>query len=1013
MDVNLVLIVRLNLILISMKKLILLFALFAAATEYPLLAQTKVMTGTVTSSVEGEGAIPGVTVHVKGTSIGALTDVNGKYSLTVPLNAASMVFSYIGMKTLEIAISDQVTLDVILEPDILNLDEVIVVAYGTQKREAKTGSVGVVNSAAIRDIPETSIDKMLSGKVAGVQVTATSGQPGSDTQIRIRGISSILAGTDPLFVIDGVPVMTGDQSYYTNSGNALASLNPNDIESFTILKDAAASSIYGSRAANGVILVTTKSGKAGATKVNFRTSYGVEQLSNDKDYRPLTGDEFLKLTRQSVINAGGDPDDNSLENAKYYFPLSLSDSTTTNWLDAVTRLGSIYNAELSIEGGNDKTLNYFSLLYQKHEGIVYGSDFEKFAFRSNIDHKINDKLKLGTRINGAQTKTNDVPMQSMYYANPLFSAMMIQPYRSVKNGDGTFNLDIPENANTNPVATAEYDTQWEKQYRLNANGYLEWKIVEGLSAKTTNSAEITDGEGNRYWDPRANYGTDLGTLQTSRTTYLQLTTSNTVNYNNQFGSHTFSVIAGQEATKFNYNEYSLYSPDIDPNIPFPNSATAENDDADYNETAYSILSFFGVANYNFSDKYFLQGSLRTDGSSRFGAENRWGTFWSVGASWNIHREPFMSDIDFVNMLKLRGSYGISGNFDIGDYDQYGLYSNEEYDAVSGMSPSQPANADLGWENNAEYNAGLDFAFLDRFTGTFDIYSRKTMDMLLNYPLSGTSGFTSIRTNIGSVRNAGFEFLIDARIIDSKKVQWSAGFNISHNKSEILDLGKDEQFVPGNNRLVHKVGEHLYSFYLYDYAGVNPANGDALWRNADGELTNKYSEANRIIAGTPEPKFTGGLNTRVSYAGLSLDLVFEYKYGNLVSIEENRYVNSDGYSWGNNSAVTQLDYWEKPGDIARNPKPVANNTSSSSGYRSTRWLFDGSYLRIKNISVSYLLPKSVIARLRLQSLRVYASAVNLYTFNKVDYYDPERGIDGCGFGIYPQTKKFMGGIELSF
>ena len=288
MDVNLVLIVRLNLILISMKKLILLFALFAAATEYPLLAQTKVMTGTVTSSVEGEGAIPGVTVHVKGTSIGALTDVNGKYSLTVPLNAASMVFSYIGMKTLEIAISDQVTLDVILEPDILNLDEVIVVAYGTQKREAKTGSVGVVNSAAIRDIPETSIDKMLSGKVAGVQVTATSGQPGSDTQIRIRGISSILAGTDPLFVIDGVPVMTGDQSYYTNSGNALASLNPNDIESFTILKDAAASSIYGSRAANGVILVTTKSGKAGATKVNFRTSYGVEQLQTTRIIALLT-----------------------------------------------------------------------------------------------------------------------------------------------------------------------------------------------------------------------------------------------------------------------------------------------------------------------------------------------------------------------------------------------------------------------------------------------------------------------------------------------------------------------------------------------------------------------------------------------------------------------------------------------------------------------------------------------------------------------------------------------------
>jgi TonB-dependent starch-binding outer membrane protein SusC len=937
-----------------MKKLFLLIVLFVFVSGYTLLAQTIVITGTVTSAIQGEGAIPGVTVSVKGTTVGTMTDVNGKFSISVPKGATTIGFSYIGMKAQEIVIGNQTTINVVMESDVLNLDEVIVVAYGSQKREAKTGSVGVINNESIRDVPETSIDKMLSGKVAGVQITSTSGQPGSDTQIRIRGISSIIAGTDPLFVIDGVAVMTGNQSYYTNTGNALSALNPNDIESVTILKDAAASSIYGSRAANGVVLITTKAGKAGASKVSFRSSYGVEQLSNDRHYRPLNGTEFLALTRQSVINAGGDPDDAS--NSQYYYPASLKDSTMTDWLKEVTRTGKIFNAELTVEGGNDKTSNFFSMLYEKHEGIVYGSDFTKYSFRSNIDHKISDKLKLGTRITGAYTVANDVPMQSMYYANPLFAAMLISPFTKVKNSDGTYNLIIPENNNTNPLATATYDKQWEKQYKVNGNVYLEWNILNGLVARTTNNIELTDGEGDRYWNPLANYGETLGWDQTSRTQYTQLTTSNTLSYNKLIGAHSVSVIAGQEATKYTDVEYAINSPNVDPNIPFPNTSTPTDDDADYFETGYTMLSYFGVANYNFNSKYYLQASLRTDGSSRFGSKNRWGTFWSVGASWNINKESFMESITAVNMLKLRGSYGLSGNFNIGNYDQYGLYAAVVYDAKSGLAPSQPANPDLGWENNKEYNVGLDYAFFDRFTGSIDVYSRKTLDMLLQYPLSRTSGFTSIQTNIGSVKNSGVEFLIDASIINNKDFQWNAGFNIAHNESKILNLGKDDQFIPGNNRLVHKVGEHLYSFYMFDYAGVNPANGDAMWRKKTGELTNKYSEANRIIAGSPEPKYTGGFNTKVSFKGISLDVNLEYKWGNLVSIEENRYVNSDGYSWSNNSAATQLDYWQNPGDIVRNPKPIANNSTSSSGYRSTRWLYDGSYLRIKNISLSYALPK---------------------------------------------------------
>ena len=972
-------------------------------------AQQKTVTGMVTSSEDNLG-IPGVTVLIKGTTIGVVTDVDGNYSIQASPGQI-LVFRFTGQKTQEVTVGAANTIDIVMQPDLLNLEEVVVVAYGVQKREASTGSVGEVKSSEIQNVPETSIEKMLSGKVAGVQVTATSGQPGANTQIRIRGISSINAGSEPLYVIDGIPVMSGDQSFFTNTGNALASLNPNDVESMTILKDAAASSIYGSRAANGVILITTKSGKAGAAKMNFRASYGVEQIANDNGYRPLTAEEYLTFQRTAVINAGGNPDDPS--NSKYYFPNSLLDGPITDWMKELTRTGSIYSAELSAQGGSDRTQHFFSGLYDKHEGIVYGSDFTKFSIRSNVDHQLNKKLKLGVRFNGAYSVANDVPMQSMYYVNPLFAMMMIKPFTPIRNDDGTYNLIIPENANANPRATAEYDPQWEKQYRLNTNGFLEYQIIKGLTAKTANSIELTDGEGVRYWSPEANYGETLGYLQTSRTKYVLLTTSNTLNFDKEFGSHNLSIVGGQEASKFDYNEYYIVSPNVDPNIPFPNTATSDDDDADYYETAYTIMSFFGVARYNYDNKYYLQASLRTDGSSRFGSKNRWGTFWSVGASWNIHKEHFMDNVEFINMLKLRGSYGISGNFNIGNYAQYGLYGAGQYNGNSVMVPTQPSNPDIGWENNTGYNAGLDFALFDRITGSFDVYSRKTLDMLLAYPLSRTSGFSSITTNIGSIKNEGIEFMLDGTLITGNNFEWSAGFNVAHNNSTILDLGKDEQFIPGNNRLVHKVGEHLYSFYLYDYAGVNPANGDAMWYNENGELTNNYAQARRIIAGTPEPKLTGGINTKLAAYGVTLDVNLEYKWGNLVSIEENCYANSDGYSWPNTGANTQLDYWTTPGQIARNPKPIANNTTSSNGYRSTRWLYDGSYLRLKNITLSYNLPRAVVNKMKMQNLRVYASAVNLYTFHNVDFWDPERGVDGCGFGIYPMSKKIIGGIEVSF
>ena len=946
--------------------------------------------------------LPGASILLAGSMTGAMSETDGSYAINVPSTESTLEFSYVGYIKQQIRVGTRTVINVQLVMQYNSISDVVVVGYATEQKALLTGSIDVVSSDAIRDIPVMNIDNLMQGQASGVQVTQNSGTPGGATSVRIRGVNSISGSNQPLYVIDGIPVVTGDygQVGYEGQGiNAISDLNPNDIESISILKDAAAASIYGARASNGVIVITTKRGANQKTQVSLNSYYGVQQVWRTLDMLDARG--WMEYR-------------NDLAGTPVFSQEQMENITIdTDWQDIIFRTAPNANYELTANGGNENTKFFLSGDYFTQDGILIGTDYQRLNGRVNIDHNLTEKFTVGASVGLTYAKTNRVEGDQTLHG-PLPNGISTPAIYPVYNEDGSYNLNIPENSYANPRATADYDSQWEKQYKLNGNAYLEYNIIKGLTAKTTNGIELTDGEGMRLWTPEANYGYETGILQVSRTKYLLLTTSNTLNFNKEFSQHSLSLVAGQEASRFDYNEYYIYSPGVDRNIPFPNTATAEDDDADYYESAYSILSFFGVANYNFNSKYYLQASLRTDGSSRFGEKNKWGTFWSVGASWNIHNESFMENVDFINMLKLRGSYGISGNFNIGNYDQYGLYTPAEYNGSSVMIPDQPANPELGWENNSEYNAGFDFALFDRITGSFDVYSRKTTDMLLDYPLSYTSGFSSIKSNIGSIKNAGFEFLIDGSIIAGNDFDWSAGFNISHNKSEILDLGKDEQFVPtANTRLLHKVGERLYSFYLYDYAGVNPANGDAMWYNEDGELTNMYSEARRIIAGSPEPKLTGGFNTSVSYKGLTLDANFEYKYGNLIMLTENRYANSDGFSWPNNYANTQLDYWTTPGQIARNPKPVANNVSASSSSLSTRWLYDGSYLRVKNLTLSYSLPRAVTSKLKMQNLRVYASAVNLYTFHKVDFWDPERGVEGSGAGIYPQTKKIIGGIEVSF
>ncbi len=996
-----------------MKKAKLFISLLLVLLGVTLYAQNVQVSGVVRENA-GD-VVTGAAVQLKGsTTVYAMTDALGNYRISVPSNG-TLVISCLGFKTVEIPVNGRAVINVDLEPDSEMLEETIVVAYGTVRREANTGAVSSLKNDGLAEAPVASVDKLLAGKMAGVQVTGNSGQPGAATQIRIRGISSINAGNDPLWVIDGIPVETGDQSYFTNTSNAMSAINPNDIESITVLKDAAAASIYGSRAANGVVLVTTKSGRSGKANFNARVKFGASMLANDNNFRVMTGEELINWQRTAYTNAGVNPDN--------YRPMSLLDNGTHDWIKDFTRMGVLQEYEINASAGTDRGRFYSSLAYQKNDGITYGTDFQKFTARVNSDYRLTNTIEIGTRVNLAYTMSNDTPMQSLYYSNPFFAGLTLLPWLPLYDEEtGEFNLKLPSNSNTNPRYTAKYDDQWEKQYRIHGTAYLQWEPVRNLIFKTNNSVETTFGEGRRYWAPDP--GDAEGTLQVSTTQYVTLTTSNTVTYNFALSNHNFNLLAGQEAMRRTFHEYYMYG-NVDANIPYPSTMVSAEDENEYGGNARTLLSFFGQFDYNYDNRYYLKASVREDGSSLFGSDNQWGLFWAVAGSWNITNENFMrSSSSWLNLLKLRASYGVNGNNNIAAYRAYGVYSTSAYNGGNGTLPNTPDNSALSWEKNYTWNVGLDAGFFDnRLNLQLDAYSRKTTDMLLSKQVPQTSGFSSNFMNIGSLANRGFEIQINGDIIRNADWNWSAGFNLSYNKSEILDLGDtDEMTYSGDSRIKHKVGKQFYTYYLKDYYGVNPSNGEALWRHhefdEDGNitsttLTNSYNDASYIYAGSPEPKFTGGFNTNLSWKGLSLSAFFEFKTGNKVLIVENRYVNGDGSQMSMNQTARALNYWKQPGDTGVFPKPVAGNSSNSYQFASTRWMQDGSFLRIKDITLSYSLPANVVKKIGLNGVKVYASALNLYTFHDVDWWDPERGVTGMGTGVYPMTKSIVGGIEVSF
>ena len=990
-----------------MKKLTI-FLAFLLFAGFQVAAQMQI-SGTVTSAEDGL-SIPGVSVVVKGNeTIGTTTDIDGKYSLTVPSEAQALVFTFVGMKAQEVIIGGRSVIDVQLEEEVLEMDEVVVVAYGVQKKASFTGSASTVKTEKLEKKPVTSFEKALQGNLAGVQVNATSGQPGASTSIRIRGTGSINAGNEPLYVVDGVPIISGDlydenDFDFNFSTNALSSFNPEDFESVTVLKDAAATAIYGSRASNGVILITTKSGKAGDTKINFSYQTGFSTRTN-QIFDVLNRDEYKEYRYESLVNAGTPTYEAQAEVDSY-------GDTDTDWVKEVLKGGRSDDIQLSAKGGNEKTQFYISGGYFNQEGIVIESGLKRYTFRTSVDNQATKRLKIGAKVTASYSEQYN-SLGAGAYADPVTSMYFVPPTEPIYNEDGSYNQVIEANLNYQPVAVANLDELSITYTRGLGTVYAEYDIIEGLKYKINYGMDWILTQNDDYRNPNCPTGDTYGGLlyKASIERYVQ-TVTNTLSYHKTFNeNHNLSLLAGQEAQSSETNILTATGNNFPTDQVRTLASAAEPRSVYSSIEGYSLASYFANMNYDYLGKYYLSASFRRDGSSRFGADNRWANFWSVGFAWRITEESFI-DISFLDNLRLKGSYGTSGNSDIGNYAARGLYSyGYSYDGNPGSAPYQLQNPELKWEKNKNWDIGLDIGVLNnRINLTVDYYYRTTSDLLLEVPISKTTGFEDIWQNIGSMLNRGFEFELNTVNLNGE-LKWFTDFNIAFNHNEVLELNNGEDIIKDTHYMIRE-GESFYSFWKQEWAGVNPADGSPMWRTSDGDIVSNIGDADFQIMGDAIPDFTGGFTNRFEYKGVDLSIFFNFSYGNDIYNNSKRYLLHDGAGGISNGSAEILDRWQEPGDVTEVPKLIAGGNNNSSNH-SSRYIEDGSYLRLKTVSLGYTFPSKITDKVKLNTLRIYARGENLYTWTEFSGLDPEQAINGQAWFTYPMARTITFGIDIGF
>lgn len=1000
-----------------------------------ITAQTTRISGVVVDDA-GEPVIS-ASVVVKGTTVGTVTDIDGKFSINVPDGRNTLVFTLVGMKTIEARPVQG--MQVVMESDSKLLDEVVVTGYGNVRKASFTGAASTVGTGDVKDTPSETVQSRLAGSIAGVKVSANAGQPGGYTSVRVRGSGSISGNNNPLYVIDGVPIYTGDVSEFTyaaSGSDPLSLINPSDIESLTVIKDAAAASLYGSRAANGVILITTKKGSSGKPVVSMKADWGSSDIAIGNWRETMDGDSrraVLKLGLQNYYMNNGQTSSEALASAEN----ALLNNTTFNkyankpangwidWQDLVLRKAAHSNYEFNVRGGDSKTKFFASLGYTDQEGISKQSEFERYSGRVNITHQ-SDRLTLeGNALvaKSRQLRSNE----GTSYASPIMAAFGLgaSPAFDPYNPDGTFNYgNSPVSATSNALASMVYNYNDAGMMRSTSSlkaGYRLWDtlVLSGrLSYDYLRNKEVA------WWDARTGDGLNYNGLnQTIISEYITLGSQVQMSYQKTFAKlHAVDALVALETEGTDYSYAYLSGYDF-PNVTLREIISAAERDAETGKNEVRMMSYLGRINYTYSDKYYLSASYRRDGTSRLSSVSRWGGFGSISGAWRISSESFFTPEikQILNDAKLRVSYGTSGNLPTNWYAYQGTYAfDAKYNGSVGSYENSIQNNELKWEKSRATNIGLDLTFIDRIAVTLDFYNRDTKDLLYEVPISQTTGFSSAWTNIALVNNKGIEVEIKSKNIAKKDFVWSSSFNLAYNKNEVKKISDSDAPVISTSTSIQTImekGKPLYSLYGYEYAGVDSQTGkESYYINKEGherEVTTDKNSANKINLGSVTPDVIGGITNSLLYKGIDFSFVFTYSLGGQV-YDNATWLQTNGGTYNFRSQLPSYykieDMWQNPGDNAKLPRFVYGGTNTSS----TRWLYSTDHLRLKSVTLGYSLPTNVLKKVGLGKVRVYTSATNLLTFKNSDLYlDPETTIDGIVVFQTPPMKTLTFGVELEF
>lgn len=967
---------------------------------------------TVRGKVTDENGLPlpGATVLIKGTYKGITTNKEGFYSIKVPGSKSILVFSFVGFKSKEITVGEQRTINVSLKQSVTELDDVVVIGYGTLEKAKITSSIAKVTAKDIENVPVASIDQALQGQASGVLINSSSGVPGAPTLIRIRGQNSIGSGNEPLFVIDGIPVVTGHQvpSTFSYNFNALSSaINVNDVASVEILKDAAATAIYGSRGSNGVVLITTKRGKKGKARISMDVFSGFSTPTAFLDV--LNSEQYVKIKSEAFINDGLPVPQNLLD---------ADVSINTDWQDEIFRTASVNDIQISANGGSENVQYYISGSYRNEEATVIHSKLERVTLRSNLDITASEKLKFGLNIFLSREYNRSFKFNSGI-GDPVEVATTATPFIPVRdeNGEYTDGLTLFNFLKYNPIQELVEPKLKAINSKVLANGYLNYKIFPNLNFRTDASVEYGVYETDFFFPSTSRTGSNSNGI--AQNNIAQTETYNiepTLRYNKIFNDdHNVNAILG--ATVFNSSGRKVFayaSNFIRDDLSTISSAAQRNSGG--SNTEYAYTSVFARINYDYKNKYLLSISGRRDGSSRFGTEKRYGNFWSLSGGWIFSREKIFEGNDLLNFGKVRVSYGITGNDQIGNFVHLSRFgTNNGYGGNAGLVELGANNPELRWEQTSMFDLGLELSlFENKINITADYFVNKTKDLLLFATLPASTGVSGILENIGNTENKGWEFSLNIRNISSNSFSWISRLNISSVKSKITKLVTEDPIITSLHIL--KEGEAISTFYGLDFEGVDPQTGNAIYRdvNGDGVIT---TAEDRVVLGNSLPDFFGGFTNIFTYKGFTLDVFMQF-VKNINVTDFNVMSALYGGIRTDNQVVKILDRWQKPGDITDIPRVTTFAGLGNNIHFSDRFIWDASYLRLKRITLAYDFPPKILKSLGVSGLRIYVTATNLFTITNYPWQDPEvgnprGGANGLADGNVSQTRTFLTGLNITF